>query len=219
MMTILESIKNRRSIRKFTSTPVEESKIKKIIEAGQWAPSASNIQGWRFIVINDENLKKKIKEEGAAYFIKDAPVLIAVLYDNRTDNIEHKDYIQSASAAIQNMLLEIDELGLGACWVNNMPPKRVLRKILDIPKCFDPIAIVALGYYEKRPTPLKRKYKLEEIISYNKFDFPYEKDVKNLSLKRILRRAYFNMPKIIKAGLSKFIGKYEKRFDTPERYK
>jgi len=217
-MAVLEIIKKRRSIRKFTRKSVEKSKIKKILEAGQWAPSASNLQGWRFIIIDGPEIKKKIIEANAAYFIEHAPVLITVVYDNRTENTEYKDHIQSASAAIQNILLASEELGLGACWVNNIPPKQILRKILNIPKCFDPIAIVALGYYEKRPTPLKRKYKLDEIISYNRFDFIYDKGVKNLCLKRFLRKVYLNMPKIVKKILNEFVKKYEKRFDTKDRY-
>ena len=89
----------------------------KVIEAGMWAPSACNLQNWKFIVIDNQNLKEKLVDWGAAIFIKHAPMAILVLYDNRTANIEYQDHIQSAAAAIQNMLLAAISLELGTCWI------------------------------------------------------------------------------------------------------
>ena len=221
-MTVFNTIKKRRSIRRFKDKQVEESKIKRIIDAARWAPSASNRQGWKYIIVTDMKVKRVIREENAAYFIEAAPVLIVVLYDNRTDNFEYKDHIQSAAASIQNILLTAEELGLGTCWINNMPPKRIMRRILGIPNYFDPIAIVALGYYEKKPKPLERKHKIEDIFSYNRFDFPHDGGGVgggSVFLKGVLRKVYLNSPRPLKKVFMGFAKRFEKIFDTEERYK
>ena len=95
MSYLMKIIKERRSVRTFLDKEIPENYIKYIIEAGIWAPSACNMQDWRFIVIDDQNVKDEIYDSGGAIIIKSAPLCIAVCYDNRTDNIEYKDHIQS----------------------------------------------------------------------------------------------------------------------------
>jgi len=97
--------------------------------------------------------------------------------------------------------------------------KRILRKFLKIPKTFDPIAAVALGYPDKIPVKIPRKYKPEQIISYNKFNFPETKEVEsdsNLKLRQILSYVYKHSPLFIKKMfLNKFINKnIAKKFDN-----
>ena len=60
MNEVLRTIKNRRTIRRFKSDPIEEEKLQAILDAGRWAPSFSNLQPWKFIVIKDQNLKKAL---------------------------------------------------------------------------------------------------------------------------------------------------------------
>ncbi len=114
-MEVIEAIKNRRSVRRFEDRPVPEELIKKIIEAGQWAPSACNRQDWKFIIIDSQEVKERILRDTTAYFVGKAPLLILVLYSNRTDNLEYKDHLLSAAMAIQNMQLAAYSLGLGSC--------------------------------------------------------------------------------------------------------
>ena len=149
-MDFFKVINNRRSVRKFLDKPVLDRDVKKIIEAGTKAPSACNIQGWKFIVINKKGLMRKIVEAGTASFIERAPVGIIIVYDNMTDNLEYKDHIQSASACIENMALAAAALEISSCWVCHLPLKRQLRKILKIPSSYDPIAYLCLGYAEKK---------------------------------------------------------------------
>ena len=85
-MELLEAIHNRRSIRKFIDKDIEEHKLKKIIDSAIQAPSACDIQGWRFIIIRDLKVKQKIIDHGAASFIKNAPVGILVTYNNQTED-------------------------------------------------------------------------------------------------------------------------------------
>src|SRR4030042_6106215 len=110
-MEFFELIKSRRSYRKFSAQPVARELIEKIIEAGTFAPSACNIQGWQFIVIDKQEIKERIFNMGGAMPIKTAPAIIFVLYDNCTTNIEYVDYVQSGAVFIQNMLLATEHLG------------------------------------------------------------------------------------------------------------
>src|SRR5215471_10836600 len=102
---LLDLIKSRRSIRRFQDRPVPEELLRKIIEAGTWAPSACNMQDWRFVVVRDQKKKDDIFDYGGSIAIKHAPLCIAVCYDNRSDNDSYRDDIQSASLAMMNMVL------------------------------------------------------------------------------------------------------------------
>lgn len=216
MTALDEVIHNRRSIRKYTEVKVEWKKIKDIISAGMWSPTACNKQEYRFIYLDDDELIKKIYYSGAAHFLQETKQAILVLYDNCIDNIEYRDNLQSASACIQNMLLKATELNIGACWVCNLPPKRKLRNIFRIPKHYDPIALISLGYFEKAPNPIKRKYTVDDVTFINEFDI--EKDsveVKSsikISVKKYLRLVYTRLPKT--KFLIKLAEKFEKKFDN-----
>lgn len=214
-MDLFEAIKNRRSIRRFEDRSIPEDLVRKIIEAGQWAPSACNRQDWKFIVIDSKEIKERISKDTTAYFVSKAPLLILVIYSNRTDNLEYKDHLLTAAMAIQNMQLAAYSLGLGSCCVNNLPIKSRLRKILNIPRHYDPISLVCLGFPKAVPTPLKRKEKLDEIISRNSFDFNDNFpaiDLK-LNIKRVVRFVYYRLPASVKKLLDPVARKFEKRFD------
>ena len=218
MDNIIEIIKKRRSVRRFKPDSVPADLIKKIIEAATLAPSACNIQGWRFVVIDNPEIKEEIVNQGGATTIKVAPVGILVVYDKRTRNVEYQDHIQSGAAAIQNLLLAATFFGLGSCWLCHLPPKRNLRKILKIPNNFSPIAYVALGFKEKEPLEVPRIHSLDSLIGYNVFnsELPQER-VSGLKLFscRVFRRIYYLLPTSLKKKfLNKFIDKkFVKKFD------
>ena len=215
MMDLFDAIKNRRSVRRFEDKPVPEELIKRVIEAGQWAPSACNRQDWKFIIVDSKEVKERILKETTAHFVGKAPLLIFVIYSNRTDNLEYKDHLLSAAMSIQNMQLAAYSLGLGACCVNNLPIKSKLRRILNIPRSFDPVALLCMGYPKAVPKPLKRKESLDEIISRNSFDFKGDYPAFNskLYVKRVVRYIYYRLPFFLKKILDPFARKFEKRFD------
>ncbi len=214
-MDVFEAIKNRRSIRRFEDRPVPDDVIETIVEAGQWAPSACNRQQWKFIVIDSQEVKDRILKETAAYFVGKSPLLILVVYSNQTDNFEYKDHLLSAAMAIQNMQLAAHALGIGACCVNNLPIKSRLRAILEIPRSFDPVAILCMGYPKSFPKPLKRKASIDNLISKNKFEFEGSFPSFNikLTMKRIVRSVYYRLPAFLKGLLDPLARKFEKRFD------
>ena len=217
-MDIITAIKTRRSVRKFKPDPVPMGLLKHVIEMSTWAPSATNRQGWRFIIIDDPKIKEKIVDQGGAIIIKDAPAVILVLYDSRTANPEYQDHIQSGAAATQNLLLAANNSGLGACWVCHLPPKKELRKIFKIPSELLPIACVLIGYGRKEAVEVPRKYPLDSLIGYNSlnFDVPPEKvNIPKLVFRRIITRFYYSLPAFLKKTAinrlvdKKFVKKFE----------
>jgi nitroreductase len=171
-MDIFELIKTRRSIRSFDSSkPVNDETIKKILEAGIWAPSAGNTQCWRFFVIRNEKIKGRLAvEAGHQPFIAEAPVVIVVTAD--LDYIE-KSYggrgrytyaLQDTAAAIQNILLAVTALGLGCCWVGAFLEEKA-AKILELPQNLRPLAMLPIGHPAEKPAAPPRR-KVEEVTVY-----------------------------------------------------
>lgn len=161
-MDLFQAITTRRSVRKYKPIEVEWSKIADILEAGRHAPSAGNLQDWRFIVVRDR--ANIVALSAAAYdqhWMETAPVCIVVCSDLR--NTE-KLYgvrgtrlytIQNSSAAIENMLLVSHAHGLGSCWVGAFDEEEV-SGILHLPPFIRAQAIITLGYPNENPKePLK----------------------------------------------------------------
>lgn len=212
-MELEEAIKTRRSTRRFSGKKLEEGILEKIIRAGNCAPSHCNTQGWKFIFVDKDNIKEKIYAAGGSYAIKNAPYGILVLYNTAlSDNLEYQDWIQSSAAAIQNMLLTIHNLGLGACWVCHLPPKKTLRRIFNIPKPYSPIAYIILGYPEEESHEMSRKYEINEILAINKFIWPKEKIPVKIYLKRLSKKVYFILPSFIKKLIIPLTDKFVKKF-------
>ena len=208
-MRLQDAIYNRVTIRKFKDKSIPKEQIRKIIDAAIRAPSACNIQGWKYIIISDSKLKIRLISAGTISFIKNAPIGVLMLYENQNENIAYHDNIQSAAASIQNMILTAHSMGIGCCWICHLPRKKELRKILNIPKQYDPIAYIAMGYYLKEPKPMPRKYSVDEVVSYNKFIFDkISNKNKLLGLKRIIISLYRFMP--FKNSLLPFTKKFEK---------
>lgn len=165
-MELNEVILSRRSIRKFKAGSISKEIIEKIIEAGIQAPSASNRQLCEFVVVDDKKIKERIyKEAGAQKVILNAPVLIITLYDTRF-NTDHYANIQSASAAVENMLLKIHELGMGGCWISAFGDEKILCRILNLPSHLKPLSIIIFGEPAEKPFPPSRK-KVEDAIHFN----------------------------------------------------
>lgn len=165
-MELNEALLNRRSIRNFKPEGISREVIEEIIGAGILAPSASNRQLCEFVVVDDKKIMERIyKEAGAQKVILNAPTLIVAFYDARF-NTEHYANIQSASAAVENMLLKIHELGMGGCWIAGFGDERTLCKILNIPPHLKPLSIVILGKPADKPAPPPRKA-VKDVIHFN----------------------------------------------------
>ncbi|MCL6610685.1 MAG: nitroreductase family protein [Peptococcaceae bacterium] len=153
-MTLLELIKSRTSVRKFSSRDVPEDMVRAILEAARWAPTAGNLQPWFFYVVRDRALREALASFALNQgFVARAPVCFVVcaephrsagVYGSRGRDLY---CIQDTAAAVQNILLAATALGLGSCWVGAFDEEKV-RDFLKMPEGRRPVAIVPVGYAE-----------------------------------------------------------------------
>lgn len=180
-MELFQAIRERRSCRDFDPRPVEEEKLWSVIEAGGWAPSVMNLQPWRFLVVKNPEVKRRIKDSAeltrrylfeasgwkwvskySVDFLEQAPVLIGVVGDPKNTGGDAflagrgEGYAMSCCAAVQNMLLAAHAMGLTTLWYT-LYEKDKIKEILDIPAGLDLVSIVVLGYAAKEPPAVRRK--------------------------------------------------------------
>lgn len=167
-MDVMEAIRKRVSVRSFLDKPVEEGKLKLIMEAARLAPSARNIQEWIFIVIKDKTMRQKIMQAAKNQaFVGEAPVVIAccaTITDYKM-TCGQLAYPIDLAVAITHMVLEATELGLGTCWVGAFFEDKV-KEILGIPKDVCVVELLALGYAKPGLKTEKIRKDLGEIIRY-----------------------------------------------------
>jgi len=192
-------IKSRRTIRAFDSKPVPKEVILKLLESARWAPSAHNRQPWRFVVIYNEEVKKKLAIElskklradleqdglppnfietkvktSVNRFVK-APVLILACLtmeemdkypDKKRNKAEKIMAVQSVALALQNILLTAHSLGLGVCWrCAPLFAPEIVKDVLNLPREWEPQAILEIGYYNNAPKAPERK-EISEIVRW-----------------------------------------------------
>lgn len=145
--SVLEAIHRRRSIREFTDREVTLEQLHEIVQAGIWAPSGLNNQPWRFVIIKDPTVKESVAEQTHyGHIVRNANALIAV-YLSKEEMYDNVKDVQSAGACIQNILLAIEALDLGAVWLGQiLKNKAEVNRILELSDNFDLMAVIALGY-------------------------------------------------------------------------
>jgi len=164
-MDVFDAIHKRKSVREYSSKIVDEALIEKIIDAGRLAATARNEQPWEFIVTyNKETLQQISCICPNGPFIKDASCLIAVF------SKDTKYYIEDCSAATQNMLLAIEALGLGGCWIagDKKDYADQIRKIFNVPDGYKLVSMVSVGYPKKLEQP-KPKRPLKEVLHWERW--------------------------------------------------
>jgi nitroreductase len=185
-METLETIKNRRSIRKFKSDPVDDQTLEKVLEAARLAPSWSNVQAWKFIVVRNPVTRGLLADtilahpalgsNPASNGIRNAPVVIVALaekglsgYFNGQAATDKGDswFMLDIGIAMQNLVLAATDLGLGTVHVGLFDTPKVAA-ILEVPENYHVVELTPLGYPEFQPKPRPRKA-LSEIIFHEKF--------------------------------------------------
>lgn len=174
-MDVFEAIKKRRSVRSYLDKPVEDDKLKKILEAARLAPSASNRQEWRFVVVKDKELRTElVRAAKGQAFVGKAPVVIACCAD--TDNhlmtCGQLCYPIDVAIAIDHMTLRAVELGLDTCWIGAFREEEV-KKILEIPKDIKVVELLCLGYSKEESGQPKDRLSVKQIAFSEKWDKPY----------------------------------------------
>ena len=179
-MELMDVIHHRKSVRKYLDKPVEREKLTNCVEAARLAPSADNIQPWRFIVLDEPEFKGDFCRHvtGGIFkrskFIEKAPVIIVVVA--KLNIIVHKIgkaatktnlHLIDIGIAGEHLVLRADEQGIGTCWINWFNPKKAQR-YLNIPNKYRVISLIAMGYPDQGATRDRPDLPIEEILLYNK---------------------------------------------------
>ena len=151
---------NRRCVRKYKLTPVKKEDVLEIIKAAQFAPNSMNSRAWEFLVIEDKSIKEKLFEILGQDFVKEAPVLIIPVVDQKKTN----NPIQDLSLASGYAFLQAAKLGLSTVWKNVRAENlETVRSVLNIPKNYLVINLIPVGYAD------------EEIKNHSDKDFEENK--------------------------------------------
>lgn len=172
-MNFLELAKNRYSCRSFMDKPIEQEKLNLILEAGKIAPTARNIQPQRILVITDKEKLAKLNQ--CTKYGWNAPVIMIICYDKNV--VYHRQYDDmdfgfiDSSIVTTQMMLEIQDLGLGTTWIGAFDPEKT-REIYNIPENYEIVALLPVGYpgEDAHPSKLHEDRKpIEETVFYNEF--------------------------------------------------
>ncbi|MFA5033400.1 MAG: nitroreductase family protein [bacterium] len=169
-MDVSQAIKERRSVRAYNSKEIPEEALNKLLESARLAPSASNRQQWKFIVVRDKDTRKALSNAASNQkFIADAPVVIAAVSTNpeRIMSCAVPAYAVDLAIAVDHITLQATALGLGSCWIGAFSQEEV-KKILNVPDEYKVVSLLPVGYPSDSPVPKSRKL-LNEIISYETF--------------------------------------------------
>lgn len=192
-MDFKDIIYSRYSCRDFKETPIAEDDLHFILEAGRLAPSAQNRQPWRYIVITDKDIIKKLAFHSIVgtinFFIKDAPLIIVACADTNTSlKFNNQDYyLVDTAISFHQMMLTAHSLGIESCWLAAFDEKQV-KKIFNLPENIRIIGLSPFGYPKENKSfygktvsffaqSKKRKSK-SEIFSFNKWSFNKSKEEK-----------------------------------------
>lgn len=170
-MEVMEAIRKRYSVREYLDKPVPEEKLNLILEAARLAPSASNRQEWRFIIVKAKEVKNKLTEAAKRQkFVSQAPVVIACCATDITHIMScgQPSYVIDVAIAIDHMTLKATEEGLGTCWIGAFNEDKV-KEILQVPKSVRVVELLTLGYSASELPPRKNRKKIDEIIMYERW--------------------------------------------------
>lgn len=171
---MLETLRERRSIRKYKDIKVEKEKIESILKAGLLAPSSMNKKPVEFIVVEDKETLSKLEacKAKATIGLKTAPLAIVVVADTEKSNV----WVEDASIASILIQLEVQELGLGSCWIqirnrqsNEGDSEKAVRNVLNLPEKYGVLSILTIGYKDEEKNAYDDSKLDFEKVHYNKF--------------------------------------------------
>lgn len=170
MTSFKELVQQRRSHRKYSDQEIDPEHLKLILRAALMSPTSKNQRAWQFVVVDDKMDLEKLADAKnmGSLFLKDASVAIAVL----GDPMQNDCWVEDGSIAAISMQYQIEELGLGSCWVqmrgrglsDGTSADTVIRGILDIPENFSCLCVIAVGHKaDERKPQNEDKLKWENV--------------------------------------------------------
>lgn len=178
-MNVFGCIFNRRSTRSFKPDKIDDKLIGVMLYSAIHAPSAGNTQEWHFVVVKDEDIRKKLANASLNQaFIAEAPVVIVVCADKEKIKLRYGERgeslyaYQDTASATMLILLAAEALGLSACWIGAFDEEKIAY-IIDLPTQVRPVALIPIGYSEE--TPVKpRRIPFEQITYVDKYGKKYD---------------------------------------------
>lgn len=170
-MDVYEAVMVRKSVRSYLNKPVEKEKLGRILEAGRSAPSARNAQEWRFLVVQDEEKRRRlIDAANGQQFVGEAPIVIVCCGVQERGNMRcGQDPLPiDVAIAMDHMTLAAAAEGLGTCWIGSFYPEKV-REILGIPEEIVIVELLPLGYPREPAKAAKNRLPLDEIVRYDQW--------------------------------------------------
>ncbi len=169
-MEFKDIIQKRRSVREFTDEPVSDEKLRRVLEAARLAPSASNRQAWKFVVVKDSNKRKALTQAANNQaFVGQAPIIIVAvaLKPERIMACGIPSYAVDLAIAMEHVVLAAVDEGLGTCWIGAFSQENV-RRIMGIPDKYKVVTVMPMGYPAGEMAAKPRK-PIEEVVCYEKF--------------------------------------------------
>ena len=172
-MDIYEAVRERTSVRAYKADPIEEDKLERILDAARLAPSGKNGQPWTFIVVKDEEIRKKLVPACKNQeFVGQAPVVVVACGHEERAYKKMGGYWNSMpldiGIAIEHLMLAAASEGLGTCWIGAFFEEQV-REILGVPESVKIVALTPVGYPSGEKTHRPRK-SLDEIIMHERWE-------------------------------------------------
>lgn len=165
-------MKKRKSVRIYDNRPIRDDIIFEILEAARLAPSAKNLQEWKFIIIRDKNTIERLVEIAKGQqFIREAPVIIAgvATKTNYTMTNTVPACHVDLAIALEHIALAAAEKGIGTCWIGAFYQDKA-KELLNVPSDFLIIALMTLGYTsENMEMEKSNRKKIDEIVCWEKF--------------------------------------------------
>ena len=161
LLSCIDKILGRRSIRRYKKEPVPTEVKAKILEAGRLAPSAANRQPWHFVVCENTAAKEKLSKGRWSGFVKDAAfavIGVALPFDDTS----RKFGVIDTTIALQSMVLAAEVQGVGSCWIGDFKENEV-KKEFGIPSEATVVCIVTFGLPDEKPGPRKAKPLTESV--------------------------------------------------------
>ncbi len=168
-MDVFEAIEKRYSARRYDEREVEQEVLEKLLNAARLAPSAKNLQEWRFIVVRDQETRVKLADASFQKFVGRAPVILVCCAesDGYVMRCGLPSYPIDVAIAIDHLTLAATALGLGTCWIGKFDPDRI-KEILSIPLRVHVVELLLLGYPADSARP-KNRLDLADIVKYDRW--------------------------------------------------
>jgi len=178
-MDFFQTVRQRRSIRKYKSDPIPEDHITQMLEAARFAPSAGNYQPWKFVVVREPTTIQRLARAARKqnFLAKAAAIVIAFADANVFLPPPPREpgllmippcFEIDVMIAIEHLILAATALGYGSCWVGAFNESEV-KQVVSIPDRMKIVALVSLGVAAENPKPPSRK-PLSEIVFHEKYN-------------------------------------------------